>query len=271
MPSSSIEFDALRSDTPQVLMMIRRCLVLISAAALLSFPGCRSPQSGEESDQSPSAEASTPSESSSSESSSSNDQDQGSAAQKKQDSKIKALGEPPKGLEQATFAGGCFWCMEPPFDEVEGVQKTIVGYSGGEMAHPTYDQVAGGQTDHAESIRIYYDPDKVTYDELLDVFWRHIDPTDKNGQFVDRGSQYRTIVFYHNEAQKKAARASKKELDANGPFEEPIVTTIQEAQTFWKAESYHQNFYEKSPGRYHSYHSNSGRKEFYQKHWGDEE
>jgi methionine-S-sulfoxide reductase len=245
--------------------MMRNWIVLLSTLTLVAGVGCQSPRSGEEGSEAPSAETSAPEQENSTPS-------EGSASSRNRESasKIEALGDPPKGLEQATFAGGCFWCLEPPFDKVDGVEKTIVGYSGGERRHPTYDEVAGGETDHAESIRIYYDPETVSYEKLLDVFWRHIDPTDDGGQFVDRGSQYRTIVFYHDAEQKKAARASKRDLEKNGPFDEPIVTPIQKAQTFWKAEDYHQNFYKKSPGRYHSYHGNSGRKEFFRKYWGDE-
>ncbi len=246
--------------------MMRYGTVLASVLALLSLSACQSPRSGEEAGDSPSAEASSPGE----QEESSAESSQGSArANKGNDPKIEALDSPPEELAQATFAGGCFWCMEPPFDNVEGVEQTIVGYSGGQQKHPTYKEVAGGRTDHAESIRIYYDPDEVSYAKLLNVFWRHIDPTAENRQFVDVGSQYRSIIFYHDDEQKQAARASKRDLAENGPFDESIATPIEEVQTFWKAEDYHQNFYKKSPDRYHSYHSNSGRKEFRQTYWAD--
>lgn len=177
------------------------------------------------------------------------------------------LNEP--SLEIATFAGGCFWCMEPPFDKLDGVERTISGYTDGDEEHPTYKQVSYGQTSHTEAVRVYYNPEKVTYEQLLDVFWRNINPTQKNGQFVDIGSQYRTGIYVHTDEQRRLAEQSKEALAASGRFDKPIVTEIKSASTFWKAEEYHQDFYKKSPARYKSYRSGSGRDEFIEKAWGE--
>ncbi len=173
------------------------------------------------------------------------------------------------GYETATFAGGCFWCIQPPFDELDGVVKTTVGYTGGKEKDPTYKDVSYGKTGHTESIEIIYDPKKVTYEELLEVFWMNIDPTDSGGQFVDRGKQYRPAIFYHGEAQKKAAEESKAKLDKSGRFDNPVVVEIVEAAAFYPAEDYHQKFYQKSPVRYKSYKSGSGRDQFIEKYWGE--
>lgn len=175
----------------------------------------------------------------------------------------------PDGMEKATFAGGCFWCMEKPFDELDGVEATISGYTGGTEESPTYREVAGKKTSHLEAVEVVYDPSKVTYDELLDVFWRQIDPTDDGGQFVDRGPQYAPAIFAHSDEQRAAAEKSKKALAESGRFDEPIVVPIQDAETFWRAEEYHQNFYKKSPVRYNSYRRGSGRDQFLEKHWDD--
>lgn len=172
-----------------------------------------------------------------------------------------------EGLEAATFAGGCFWCMEPPFEKLDGVKSVVSGYCGGVEQNPTYKQVSSGKTGHTETVRIVYDPEVITYEKLLEVFWRNIDPTAENRQFVDVGSQYRAAIFYHDADQKKLAEASKKELAESGPFDEPIVTEIVPASKFWRAEEYHQDFYKKSPQRYKSYRRGSGRDEFIQKHW----
>ncbi|HSC33683.1 MAG TPA: peptide-methionine (S)-S-oxide reductase MsrA [Thermodesulfobacteriota bacterium] len=171
--------------------------------------------------------------------------------------------------ETATFAGGCFWCIQPPFDKLEGVVSTTVGYTGGMEKDPTYEQVSYGKTGHTESIEIIYDPKKVTYEELLEVFWININPTDNGGQFVDRGKQYRPGIFYHGEAQKKAAEASKDKLDKSGRFDKPVVVEIVEATEFYRAEDYHQKFYQKSPVRYKSYRWGSGRDQFIEKYWGE--
>ncbi|GAX62574.1 methionine-R-sulfoxide reductase/methionine-S-sulfoxide reductase [Candidatus Scalindua japonica] len=169
--------------------------------------------------------------------------------------------------EKATFAGGCFWCMEHPFEKLEGVSEVLSGYTGGQKKDPTYEEVSAGATFHYESIQITYDPAKISYSKLLDVFWRQIDPTDHEGQFVDRGLQYRTAVFYHNEEQKRLAEESKEQLDKSGRFDEDIVTEIIEATPFYKAEEYHQDFYKKSPRRYRAYRRGSGRDKFLERIW----
>lgn len=173
-------------------------------------------------------------------------------------------------LETAVFAGGCFWCMEPPFENIEGVNDAVAGYIGGEEENPAYEDVASGETSHVEAVQVSYDPDLVSYEELLEIFWRQVDPTDDEGQFVDRGDQYTTGIFYIDEEQRDAAEQSKEDLEASGRFEDPIVTEIREADTFYKAEDYHQNFYKENPVRYEFYRSNSGRDEFIEEHWEDE-
>jgi peptide methionine sulfoxide reductase msrA/msrB len=169
--------------------------------------------------------------------------------------------------ETATFAGGCFWCMEKPFEEVDGVIEVISGYTGGQKANPTYEEVSGGGTTHQEAVQITYDPSKVDYETLLDIFWRQIDPTDPGGQFVDRGFQYGTAIFYHNEAQKSLAEKSRDDLSASGIFDKPIVTRIVKATPFYKAEEYHQDYYKKNPVRYKFYRYRSGRDQFLEKTW----
>jgi methionine-S-sulfoxide reductase len=171
-------------------------------------------------------------------------------------------------LEKATFAAGCFWCIQPPFDQTPGVVRTIVGYTGGQEPHPSYHQVGAGKTGHAESIEMFYDPSIVTYEKLLDVFWHNIDPTTKDRQFPDWGRQYRTAIFYHNEAQRRAAIDSKERLEKSGRFGAPIVTEIVPASAFWPAEDYHQKYYIKSPESYHQYHDHSGREEYFRRIWG---
>ncbi len=172
-------------------------------------------------------------------------------------------------LAVATFAGGCFWCMEKPFEHIPGVMEVISGYTGGHVENPTYRQVGGGGTGHAEAIQVRYDPEQVSYEDLLQVFWRQIDPTDGGGQFVDRGSQYRSEIFYQNKAQKIAAERSREELAASGRYKKPIVTPITPAGPFYPAEDYHQDFYKKDPGRYGSYRSGSGRDRYLEKVWGE--
>jgi peptide methionine sulfoxide reductase msrA/msrB len=172
--------------------------------------------------------------------------------------------------EKATFAGGCFWCMEHPFEKIEGVKGVISGYTGGAKSNPTYAEVSSGRTGHVEAVQIIYDPSKVTYDRLLDVFWRQIDPTDPGGQFVDRGSQYVTAIFYHSDEQKKLAELSRKKLEDSGTFKRPIVTKILKAGQFYPAEDYHQDYYRKSPGSYKLYRTNSGRDKFIEKTWKDQ-
>jgi len=169
--------------------------------------------------------------------------------------------------EKATFAGGCFWCMELPFEQLDGVIEVISGYTGGHTENPTYEEVSSGKTGHLEAIQITYDPSKVSFAELLAVFWKQIDPTDKSGQFVDRGSQYRTAIFYHTEEQRKIAEESKRELEQSGRYRKPVVTEIIRAAPFYPAEEYHQNYYKKSPMRYKFYRLNSGRDQFLEKVW----
>ena len=169
-------------------------------------------------------------------------------------------------LALATFAGGCFWCMEPPFDELPGVVSTTSGYTGGRNANPTYEQVSSGTTGHAESVLVRYDPKKVSYETLLEVFWRNIDPLTANRQFCDRGPQYRSAIFYHDEEQRRLAQSSKEAL--NGRFAEPIVTQIEPAGAFYPAEEYHQDYYKKNPVRYRLYRWNCGRDARLSQVWG---
>jgi peptide methionine sulfoxide reductase msrA/msrB len=173
-------------------------------------------------------------------------------------------------LPKATFAGGCFWCVESDFEKVDGVVEAISGYTGGRSENPTYQQVSAGATGHAEAVQVIYDPKKITYKELLDVFWRHVDPTDSGGQFVDRGAQYRTAIFYHDDEQKQLAQESKRELEASGRFDKPIATKIVKFDKFYKAEDYHQDYYKKSSMRYKLYRYGSGRDQYLNRVWKDE-
>jgi peptide-methionine (S)-S-oxide reductase len=168
----------------------------------------------------------------------------------------------------ATFAGGCFWCMEPPFDKLDGVLSTTSGYTGGHLENPNYDQVSSGGTGHTEAIEIRFDPERVTYEELLDVFWRNIDPLAKDRQFCDAGSQYRSGIFYHDEDQQRAALASKDALEKSGRFEQPIATGISRATAFYPAEEYHQDYYRKNPVRYKFYRYGCGRDARLKELWG---
>lgn len=174
-----------------------------------------------------------------------------------------------RGASRAVFAGGCFWCMEPPFEKEPGVIKVISGYTGGHVDNPTYEQVSHEATGHYESVEVWYDPSKVSYERLLEIFWRQIDPTDAGGQFVDRGPSYRSAIFYLDEGQRKAAEASKAALAATGRFGEPLVTPVIEAKKFYPAEEYHQDYYKKNPVRYKYYRWGSGRDKFLEKTWGD--
>ena len=169
----------------------------------------------------------------------------------------------------ATFAGGCFWCMVHPFQVKEGVIRVISGYTGGHKENPTYKEVCAGGTGHYEAVQITYDPKRVTYQELLDIFWRQIDPTDPDGQFHDRGESYRTAIFYHDEEQRRLAEASKKQLDESGRFAKPVATAILPATTFYPAEEYHQDYYKKNPFHYEMYRVGSGREAFIRKYWRD--
>ena len=177
----------------------------------------------------------------------------------------------PTHLEKATFAGGCFWCMTPPFEKLDGVKEVISGYTGGHTVNPTYEDVTSETTGHRESVEVIYDPTKVSYDKLLDVFWRQINPTDAGGEFVDRGPSYRSAIFYHNEEQKKLAEESKKKLEQSGRFDKPIVTDILPAGPFYRAEDYHQDYWKKNPLRYKFYRYNSGRDQYLAKIWGKED
>jgi peptide methionine sulfoxide reductase msrA/msrB len=173
-------------------------------------------------------------------------------------------------LDIATLAGGCFWCVESDFEKVDGVVNVVSGYTGGRMKDPTYKDVSSGNSGHIEAVQIYYDPTKISYQELLDVFWRHVDPTDPGGQFVDRGAQYRTAIFYHNDQQRQIALASKKELDESGRFTKPIATEIIAFSKFYEAEEYHQDYYKKNALRYKFYRYNSGRDQFLKMAWKNE-
>lgn len=170
---------------------------------------------------------------------------------------------------KATFAGGCFWCLESDFEKVEGVVGAVSGYAGGEKEHPTYKDVCSGTTGHAEAVQVIFDPARVSYRALLDVFWRHVDPTDAGGQFVDRGSQYRTAIFYHDEEQRRAAEASRADLEASARFRRPIVTEILPFKTFYEAEAYHQDYYRRQPAHYRAYRAGSGRDRFLNETWKD--
>ena len=172
-------------------------------------------------------------------------------------------------LATAVFAGGCFWCTEADFEKVEGVLEAESGYTGGHADNPTYKQVSGGGTGHIEAIKVTYDTARITYDQLLDVLWRHIDPTDAGGQFVDRGPQYRSAIFYADVQQKAIAEASKQRLEDSGQFKKPIVTEILPLGKFYPAEEYHQDYYKKSPIRYKWYRSGSGRDSFLKSVWPD--
>lgn len=170
--------------------------------------------------------------------------------------------------ELATLAGGCFWCMAPPFEEVPGVVKVTVGFTGGKIENPTYEQVSMGLTDHLEAVQISFKPDICPYEELLKIFWRQIDPTDDGGQFSDRGYTYLTAIFYHNDQQKLKAEKSKQDLEASGIFPKPLITEILPAVTFYQAEEYHQGYHQKNKSFYCQYRQESGRDEYIEKIWG---
>ena len=172
-------------------------------------------------------------------------------------------------LEKATFAGGCFWCMEAPFDKLPGVVSVTPGYSGGSTKNPTYEQVSSGGTGHAEVVQIVFDPSKTSYSRLLDIFWHNIDPTVTDRQFCDVGNQYRSAIFYHSEEQRRAALQSKSALEKNKPFKAAIVTEITPAGEFYAAEEYHQQYYKKNPLRYSYYRSSCGRDRRLKELWGD--
>ncbi len=174
------------------------------------------------------------------------------------------------GLSVATFAGGCFWCVEAAFEAAPGVREVISGFSGGDLANPTYKQVSYGLTKHTEAVQVYYDPKIITYEGLLQVLWRTADPTDSKGQFSDRGNHYRPAIFYHDEKQKSAAIRARDELAKSGPFEKPITIEIVPFRAFYRAEEHHQDYYLKNPLRYRLYTFGSGRAGFQEEVWGDE-
>jgi peptide-methionine (S)-S-oxide reductase len=170
---------------------------------------------------------------------------------------------------KATFAGGCFWCLEPPYEGLDGVVSVTVGYTGGTKKNPTYEEVSSGSTGHAESIEIVYNPSKISYAKLLDIFWRNIDPTVKDRQFCDVGAQYRSAIFYHDEEQKKLAEQTKRELEVSKRVQGPIYTEILPAGPFYPAEEYHQKYYKKNPVRYKYYRWNCGRDQRLKELWGE--
>jgi len=177
---------------------------------------------------------------------------------------------PPSSLARATFAGGCFWCMEASLEKVPGVVAVVSGYAGGRVKNPTYEQVSSGMTGHAESVQVSYDPARLSYEQLLEAFWHNVDPTDGGGQFCDRGNQYRSAIFFEGEAQRRAAEESKKALEASGRLKKPIVTQIVPLEAFYAAEDYHQDFYKKNPGRYMTYRAGCGRDRRLTELWGAE-
>lgn len=169
-------------------------------------------------------------------------------------------------FDKAVFAGGCFWCMVHPFDEMDGVEAVISGYTAGEVENPTYEQVKTGTTGHTEAVEITFDPEKISYQQLLDIYWSSMDPTDATGQFFDRGSSYRPAVFVNSEEQRELAEASKEALDKSGRFSKPIVVPVEDVHPFYPAEDYHQDFYKKNPDHYNRYSTGSGRVAFIQDH-----
>ncbi len=181
---------------------------------------------------------------------------------------LLANGAAAQGTAKATFAGGCFWCMEPPYDKLRGVVSTTSGYMGGTKRSPTYEEVSSGTTGHTEVVQVVYDPAQVSYEKLLEVYWRNIDPTVRDRQFCDVGSQYRAAIFYHDDGQKRLAEASRAALEKSKPFKAPIVTPVQAAGEFWPAEDYHQDYYRKNPVRYKFYRTGCGRDDRLRELWG---
>jgi len=170
--------------------------------------------------------------------------------------------------KKATFAGGCFWCLQPPYDQIKGVLSTTVGYTGGQKNNPNYEEVCAGWTGHLEAIEIVFDPSQITYEKLVEIFWKNIDPIDALGQFCDKGEQYKSALFYHDEEQKQQAEKSKRELESSGKLKQQIVTEIRAAAIFYPAEDYHQEYYKKNPIRYKFYRFNCGRDQRLEKIWG---
>jgi methionine-S-sulfoxide reductase len=177
--------------------------------------------------------------------------------------------ESPVGTKTAVFAGGCFWCIQPAFDKAPGVIKTTVGYCGGTEPNPTYELVGSEKTKYRESIQIVYDPAKISYDQLLDIYWKQIDPTQSDGQFTDIGPSYRAAIFYASDEEKKSAEASKQKLTNSGKFKKPIVTEILPAMKFYPAEDYHQKYYQQNPEHFEAFEHGSGRVSFQKRNWGD--
>ena len=195
---------------------------------------------------------------------------QGNAQTSQPSSEGQPLADPaPEGMSVAIFAGGCFWCMEGPFEHIDGVFEVLSGYTGGVEQNPTYRQVGHGETGHTEAVRVVFDPAVTSYDALLDTFWRSMNPTDAGGQFADRGSQYRPGIFVFDDAQRQAAEASKGALEASGRFDEPIIVPIESAGDFWVAEDYHQDYYRTNPEHYRRYRRGSGRTGFLERVWGE--
>jgi peptide methionine sulfoxide reductase msrA/msrB len=179
------------------------------------------------------------------------------------------MAEMEQNIRNATFAGGCFWCLQADFEKVPGVVKAVSGYAGGFKENPSYEEVCSGRTGHVEAVQIMFDPAIVSYEQLLDIFWKHIDPTDPDGQFADRGSQYRTRIFYHDEEQKRLAERTKEDLAKSGRFTKPIATQIVKFTKFYEAEAYHQGYHKNNPLRYESYRRGSGRDRFLSDTWRD--
>ncbi len=170
-------------------------------------------------------------------------------------------------IEKATFAGGCFWCMVKPFETQPSIESVVSGYTGGHTINPTYEEVCSNATGHTEAVQITFDPKKFSYKDLVEIYWQQTDPTDTGGQFADRGSSYRPVIFYHNEEQRQIAEASKEALQNSGRFKQPIVTEIQPAEPFYPAEDYHQGFYKKNAAHYSRYRKGSGRASFIESNW----
>lgn len=169
--------------------------------------------------------------------------------------------------DTAIFAGGCFWCMVKPFDSLPGILSVVSGFTGGHVPHPTYQEVTTGTTGHTEAVEITFDPEQITYEELVAIYWQQTDPTDAFDQFADRGDSYRPVIYYNSEEQRKIAEASKAALQASGRFTDPIVTTIEPAEPFYPAEDYHQDFYKKNTAHYNAYREGSGRAGFIRQNW----
>ncbi|WP_438503590.1 peptide-methionine (S)-S-oxide reductase MsrA [Ectobacillus ponti] len=177
------------------------------------------------------------------------------------------MSEAEQRVELATFAGGCFWCMVSPFEEMDGIIGIVSGYTGGHTVNPTYKEVCSETTGHYEAVQITFDPSRMSYERLLEMYWQQIDPTDPGGQFYDRGQSYQTVIFYHSEEQRQKAEASKQKLAESGVFKKPIATAILPASAFYPAEEYHQDYHKKNPFRYKMYRQGSGRDAFIKQHW----